>query len=168
MIKKSERTTLLSTSDFEECQKFDQWWLWSIIIIINIVSLWGLFQAVSLTEFLKNPSAHSEVWYTVLLLLGPLVLIYIIRLETKINAHEVAILFFPFINKKILWSDIEHAEVIQYGFVGGWGIRIGTKYGTVYNTKGNIGLAIQLKNGKKYLIGTQQREQLNLLIEKLK
>lgn len=51
-------------------------------------------------------------------------------------------------------------KVINYGFVGGWGIRLWTKYGTVYNVSGNKGLFIKLKNGKTMVIGTQKSQEL--------
>ena len=60
-----------------------------------------------------------------------------------------------------------HAEIVNYGFVGGWGIRLWTKYGTVYNMRGNKGLAIALTDGNKFLIGTQKPEELTAILEKI-
>ncbi|MCO4822597.1 MAG: hypothetical protein KC469_11050 [Flavobacteriaceae bacterium] len=74
--------------------------------------------------------------------------------------------FFPFVKKRVHWKEIKSAEIVNYGFVGGWGIRLWTKYGTVYNTKGNTGLAVVLLNGKKFLIGTQKASELNKLVKK--
>ena len=51
-------------------------------------------------------------------------------------------------------------QIVDYGFVGGWGIRMGTKYGTVYNTRGKTGLALTLLNGTRYCIGTQKEGEL--------
>ena len=76
--------------------------------------------------------------------------------------------FFPLVKKDIKWKDIKDVQVIEYGFVGGFGIRLGTKYGTVYNIKGNKGLAIELTNGKKYLIGTQKETELKTALKKIK
>ncbi|WP_282032750.1 hypothetical protein [Aequorivita sinensis] len=76
--------------------------------------------------------------------------------------------FFPFVKKKVNWKDVKSAEVVNYGFVGGWGIRLGTKYGTVYNIKGNRGLAIELLNGKKFLTGTQKETELREILAKIK
>ena len=55
---------------------------------------------------------------------------------------------------------------MNYGFVG-YGIRLGSKYGTVYNMKGNRGLAIELNNGKKFVIGTQKEMELKNVVEKM-
>ena len=75
--------------------------------------------------------------------------------------------FTPFVSKCIPWTNIKHAEVINYGFVGGWGIRLGGTYGTVYNIKGRKGLSIELKDGHKFIIGTQKPEELRHFIKTL-
>jgi len=87
------------------------------------------------------------------------------ELRTNIDNERIKIIFFPFTNKEIKWEQIEQVKVINYGFVGGWGVRFGTKYGTIYNTSGRFGLALKLKNGKKLCIGTQNEKELNKLIQ---
>jgi len=99
--------------------------------------------------------------------LAVIALIWFWKLTTVINNYGIAIKC-PFVNKKVNWEEIEHLEVLNYGFVGGWGIRVATKYGTVYNTSGKIGLAIKLKNGKKFLLGTQKENELKTIVEKWK
>lgn len=90
-----------------------------------------------------------------------------IRLKTEIDQKEIRISFLPFIKKTIKWEDIKSVKTVNYGFVGGWGIRFSTKYGTVYNTKGNKGMLVELKNGKKVCIGTQKKNELNEIIGSL-
>ena len=48
-----------------------------------------------------------------------------------------------------------------------YGVRLGSKYGTVYNINGNKGLAIELKNGKKFMVGTQKAAELKNRLEKM-
>lgn len=86
------------------------------------------------------------------------------RLETKIDEKGIYMSYFPFVRKNISWDEIAEAQVVCYGFVGGWGIRFWTKYGTLYNVKGNMGLAIQLKNNKKMCIGTQQPTEMQKIV----
>ncbi|MGI9525729.1 MAG: hypothetical protein ACR2MS_01320 [Weeksellaceae bacterium] len=69
--------------------------------------------------------------------------------------------------KRVDWKEIKKVEIVYYGFVGGRGIRPWTKYGTVYNTKGNNGLAIELKNGDKLLIGTQKELELKSIVDSI-
>ena len=71
------------------------------------------------------------------------------------------------VKKRVNWKEIKNAEIVNYGFVGGWGIRLWTQYGTVYNMKGNKGLAIELLNGKNFLIGTQKPKELTAMLEKI-
>ena len=66
------------------------------------------------------------------------------------------------------WYEIEKADVVNYGFVGGWGIRPWTKYGTVYNIRGNKGLAIALFDGQRFVIGTQKEAELKKILLKLR
>ncbi len=89
------------------------------------------------------------------------------NLKTEIDQKEIRMNFFPFIKKRIEWKDVKKAEVLNYGFVGGWGIRLFTDYGTIYSTKGNKGLALELQSGKRLVIGTQKEAELNRIIEKI-
>ena len=87
-------------------------------------------------------------------------LLLAMRLHTEIDADGIRIRFFPLTKRAVKWSEVKRAEVVNYGFVGGWGIRLWTSYGTVYNTSGNKGLAIELKDGKKFLIGTRREGEM--------
>ena len=94
-------------------------------------------------------------------------LIKIIKLKTEISKTECKLKFFPFLFKTVNWIDVVSVEVVDYGFVGGWGIRKWTSYGTVYNIKGKMGLAIVLKDKSKFLIGTQKENDLKDIIKKI-
>ena len=56
--------------------------------------------------------------------------------------------------------------LIGLGAIAVYGIRLGSKYGTVYNMSGDKGLAIELNNGKKFVIGTQKELELKKVVEK--
>mgnify|MGYP000005578996 CR=1 FL=1 len=92
----------------------------------------------------------------------------LLHLKTTIDHSKITIYFFPFTKRTLHWSEILRADIIDYGFVFGWGIRLTHKHGTVYNTKGRIGLALQLKNGKKLIIGTQKRTELAAFLKEKK
>lgn len=55
--------------------------------------------------------------------------------------------------------------MVDYGFIGGWGIRYSFRYGWAYNVKGTKGLALEFKDGAKRLVGTQQPAELRAAIE---
>lgn len=135
--------------NFRESQRFTQWWLW--VLILGIGAMLFYVQAN----------------------LGPIILIAIsvlflvIRLETRIDNKGIAYRFFPFVSKKYHWKDITSARVVDYGFVGGWGIRLFTSYGTIYNIRGSKGLAVELQDGTKFCLGTQRPGELQNVINNL-
>lgn len=127
---------------FEEVQRFDQWWLWVLLVGMTVLIFWSPANLGALILFLVS------------------LFFLVIRLKTRISEEGIRFRFFPFISRNYSWKKIESAEVVDYGFVGGWGIRLFTAYGTVYNVKGRKGLAVKMKNGKKFCVGTQRPSEL--------
>ncbi len=154
--------------EFFEEQRFTQWWLWIILCAITMIPVYGIFKQIILGEpFGNKPMSDSGLVIFAIVMFGALWFFSLIKMTTLINEESIRMEFFPFASKFTLWKDVESAEVVNYGFIGGWGVRIGTRYGTVYNVKGNKGLAITLKNGKKYLIGTQKPIALEVFLDRL-
>lgn len=153
---------------FEETQRFSQKWIWILLIVSFIIAMAGaispFFQNPTETEF-KTLVVGNIITISIFGLL--VLLLYVLKLNTKIKADGIRMQYFPFLKRKYTWTEIESAEIIDYGFVGGWGIRIYTKYGTVYNVAGSKGLHIKLRNGKSFVIGTQKSEQLEKVIKSL-
>ena len=155
-------------SIFKERQKFTQFWLWLILIGLGLIPIYGIYKQLILGEqFGNTPLSDLGLIIFTIFIFALIALFTIIRLVTEIYENEIRVHFFPFMKRHVSWEDVESAEVIKYRFVGGWGIRFSTKYGTVYNIKGNRGLAIKLKNGKKILIGTQKEEELRTIVESI-
>ena len=155
--------------EFFEKQKFTQWWLWLILITTAAAPIIGLFRQIFLVEkFGDAPKLDSTIVIFSVIMTVVIVLFLIMSLKTEIDEHEIRIKFFPFVTKRIDWKDVKTVKVLNYGFVGGWGIRLFTDYGTVYNTSGNKGLALERQNGKRLVIGTQREDDLKSVIQKLK
>ncbi|WKW47422.1 hypothetical protein P3875_05000 [Myroides sp. JBRI-B21084] len=146
---------------FTENQRFNQWWLWLLIVVITIIPVIDFFK-----KFTNNTVSKETIFGVIILLLSILFLV-IIKLKTTITPKTIQVTFFPLINKNIEINTIKSMNVINYGFVGGWGIRLFTKYGIVYNIKGKMGLHIQLKNGKQLIIGTQKPTELSKIISQI-
>lgn len=152
---------------FTETQKFSFWWLWLLLGSITLLPIYGIYKQVILgVPFGSKPSSDLVLYFTLLLMLAVLFLFWKMVLKTEITDDYISIKFYPFVDTRFQWSDIISREIVNYGFVG-YGIRIGTTYGTVYNTRGNKGLSIQLKNGKKYCIGTQREVELKSVIDQM-
>ncbi len=155
-----------STTSFQESQKFTQWWIWLLIIGLTLLFAYGLYQQLFLNQPFGNiplPDIGLLVCFCFMLFLS--IFFFLIKLQTRIDANGVQMHYYPFSKKQFNWSDIASAEVVDYGFVGGWGLRYSVKYGTVYNISGKKGLALVLKNGQKICIGTQREAEIQAVIE---
>lgn len=153
--------------EFKEEQKFTQWWLWFILIPIVFLPIIGVYKQFIIGEpFGDKPMSDIGLVVFAIFIFSLVGLFILMKLKTTIDTNKIEMNFFPFVRKTTKWTEIKKIEVVNYGFVGGWGIRLWTKYGTVYNIKGNKGLAIELLNGKKYLIGTQKETEMNEIVKK--
>ncbi len=146
---------------YKESQRFTQWWVWLFLLGISALPVYGIIQQLVFKEpWGDNPMPD---WGLILFALGTAAMVYFIyaiHLKTWIHPDGVRVSFPPFFrNKHFPFKDMVSAQVVTYGFVG-YGLRISLKYGTVYNIKGNKGLAIVMKNGKKFMIGTQHPVQV--------
>lgn len=146
---------------FQEKQRFNQWWLWLVItgLVIVMISQFNWDQDL-ISQFTIDKVMPSVIIGLIL------VLFLSLQMITIITDEIISIRYFPFIKKVFKWSELSNAQVIDYGFVGGWGIRLWTVYGTVYNVKGSKGLHIKIA-GKQYVIGTQKEKELQSKIAHL-
>ncbi|MBT8220824.1 MAG: hypothetical protein KJP00_13425 [Bacteroidia bacterium] len=150
---------------FKEEQKFTQWWLWVLLAIVAVsLSSITLYQLYEGNPFSDNPVVFTILGSGSLIALILLITFSSLKMTTEADSEGIRVRFAPFVNRKFYWKEMKSAEVIDYGFVGGWGVRLFTRYGTVYNVQGSDGLYMQLKNGKKYVIGTQRPDELSELV----
>ena len=135
---------------------------------MGVLPIIGIYKQLILGEKLgDNPMSDISLLIFSIIMFSLVGLFLIMKLKTSIDKNGINMYFFPFIKKSVDWQQIKNVKVINYGFVGGWGIRLWTKYGTVYNVKGDKGLEIVLKSGKKFLIGTQKETELSTIIEEM-
>lgn len=166
---------------FKEVQRFNQWWMWAIILP-SVALMIGLcmHNIYSWTVLGKVPNSDnlSLEWRIVIVCLamvatvGAAYTIFIATLETNIKNNSLYYRFKPFIFRwrKISKNDIQSWEVRKYdpiGEYGGWGIRLTLSNGKAYNVKGDQGLQLHLKSGKKMLIGTQKPEELKQVMDEM-
>ncbi|MFD1063397.1 hypothetical protein ACFQ1Q_09090 [Winogradskyella litorisediminis] len=146
---------------FKEEQRFTQLWLIVLMIVSVIVPV-----AVILKDA-DNMSTSNLITSLSVIILAPAI-IFLFKLKTRMDEKGIYYQFIPFHFKKrfIAWNEISNAYVRTYdpiGEYGGWGIKGGVfwnkKKGIAVNVKGDIGIQLELKNGKKILIGTQLKEQ---------
>ncbi len=68
------------------------------------------------------------------------------------------------ISKRFAVSDIQSAAIVQNRWYYGWGIKW-TPHGWLYNVAGFDAVEIQLRNGRKYRVGTDEPVELLSAIE---
>ena len=153
---------------YEEKQRFTLWWMWLIILLPLGIGLYGCYVQFFLqTPFGDKPMSNTGLLIFTLFGFGFAYFFWMNRLTTQVTEEGLRIQFFPYVTRTIGWGEIDHCRVMPYSFVGGWGVRLWTQYGTVYNVKSGQGLFVQLKNKKKCLVGTQRPEELKRLLQQL-
>jgi len=146
---------------FTEKQRFNQWWLWLLLAVSSATPIIIFYK-----EYTNDTVSSNNLWALIIIFLA-IILFAVLRMKTVVTKENIQLTQYPFVWRTINFSDIDTMKVINYGFVGGWGIRFWTKYGTVYNVRGNKGLHIKLKNGKQFVIGTQKPQELEKVVELL-
>lgn len=153
---------------FEEEQRFTQWWLWLLLGGILLIPIYGIVQQLVLKEpFGDQPMSDLGLIIFFIGMLAFCGFFWWMRLQITITKYQITINFPPLVKKRILWSDVEQAQIVKYSPLIGYGLRFWTPHGTVYNVKGNRGLFLILKNGKKYMIGTQRHREVEEIIQTL-
>jgi hypothetical protein len=152
---------------FKESQKFNQWWVWLILL-----GTLGLFVFMDIKQIAyhqlvgNHPMSNTALIVASIVVMLMMLLFAGFRLDTEINSDGIAFRFLPFMlrYKMIRWIEMEKAYVRKYNPLleyGGWGIRYSiTRSGRAYNVKGNMGLQLELRNRRKILIGTQKPDEM--------
>ncbi len=158
---------------FTEEQRFAQLWLYIVLIVSFIAPMMLTFK-----EFVNDDNKDDGALVTLIVVIGSMALVYgfIFSLKLRTRIDEIGIQFrfipFHFKNRTIGWEEIEKGYIRNYDAIsdfGGWGMKGGRLWrkskGVAYNVKGNIGLQLELKNGKKILIGTQKQEEMKRVLQ---
>ena len=154
---------------FKETQQFNQWWLIILLIFVLLTSFYSIFQEYQNLDKSDGGRIIALI-ITISIILIVNIIIFSLKLKTRIDEKGITYQFFPIHlkSKIIAWSDLNKCYVRKYSPIkeyGGWGLRgrrknvMGLKnYGKAYNVKGNMGIQLEFKNGKKLLFGTQELE----------
>lgn len=150
---------------FEERQRFNQWWLYAIFLVILVAIFTGIFRDTDGFSNFDNP-------VLVLVLLAgviPMALILYMQLETRIDGEGIKVMFVPFgFSKRFFsWKEMEKCYVRKYNPLveyGGWGMKgIGNK--KAYNVAGNLGIQIVTRENKTFLVGTRNPDAARAVIK---
>ena len=159
---------------YHEQQRFNQWWIWLIVIGINILPIYGIYQQLILGQSFGTKPMSNAGWFLFAAL--TLIITFFLlsfRLVTLIRQNGIYVRFFPIQTsmKFYKWEEIDKLYIRKYKPLreyGGWGLRYGFfGKGRALNVFGNIGLQIEFNNGKRLLIGTQKPKQIEEVLTKL-
>jgi hypothetical protein len=160
--------------EFYERQSKKQWWVWVILIGIDLLFIFGCIQQLIFDNpFGNNPiSDVGLLIVTILIFLFSVLMIFVLSLHTYINNEGVFVKYFPFQfrYKFYDWNTIRASYIRKYNPISessGWGISLGNNATKAYTMSGNMGLQLVLRSGKKILIGTNEPDYLETVLMKL-
>ena len=156
-----------AANSFTEIQKFTQWWVWVILAGLFLLPVYGIYKQVFLGQpWGSNPMSDTGLWIFLLGTLAFILFFLYIELRTEIDQRGIRVRLRPISKNTFTWEQIEKVEPITYGFVG-YGLQFSFKYGTVYNIRGNKGLAVYLKDEGRFVIGTQKPEKMEAFLKEM-
>ncbi len=164
-------------SEFYEVQRFRQWWLWGVIGLTTAGML--LFMATAFysqiilgVPYGDNPMSDEALIITTIacagIMIGVAVVMYVAKLEVKVDRHGITYRFSPFIHG---WRYIGKDQITEWKvktyLPPGYGIRLGFRF-TTFNTSGNVGLELRLSGKRRRLrFGTQRPDELRTAMERM-
>lgn len=157
--------------DFYERQSQKTWWLYVLLIGINIPFIYGIiWQVVLGNTFGNNPMSNTGLIFATVVILIFSILTLFSKLETIINNEGIYVRYFPFNlqYKFYSWNEISKAYVREYAPVrefGGTGIRITMNKGKAYIVSGRYGLQLEIDYRKKVFIGTQYPDEVEKILK---
>lgn len=115
--------------------------------------------------FIPNRSRLGLDWLWLLAALGMALAFNLLCQKTVVTERELTVTFgalLPLYRRQIGLQEVVSAEAVAYSPLadyGGWGIR-GWGQNTALNARGNRGVRLTLRDGRRVLIGSQQPEKL--------
>ena len=142
---------------FREVQRFRQAWIWVLLLLVLLALIVPVIGGIlgTLLSLVMVLAGSGLIW-----------LFFVMRLVTEVRADGIYLGFFPFSSQKILYATIVGHRVREYRPIreyGGWGVRF-NRSGRAYTVSGNLGVQLELSNGKGLLIGTQDPDKLLIAI----
>ena len=153
---------------FSEKQKMNG--VWIAIIPTCFISCLASFQEMKpLADDWKN---ILPLLTTILIMTTLCVFMFKFELKTNYTDEYVQVLYSPFHwkPKKFYWKDVVHFETRNADsfseYYWGWGIK-GARKNRAYTAYGDYGLQLTFKDGKRLFIGSQNKVELEKVVNEL-
>lgn len=164
---------------FDETQRFTQPWIWVLLVgslaLTLGVGAWATYQQIWRgIPWGDNPMSDTGLLiYDAASLLfsgGIVALMRSLRLETFVDASGIYVQMRPLHRRPIHYDFDElasvkartYAPILEYG---GWGIRGSSEKNKAYNVRGERGVQLAFKDGRRVLIGSQRADELAEIIQ---
>lgn len=150
---------------FTETQRFRNSWIIYLVLFADLFTIGIVVLVMSQGE---TDSTEYTPWIVLPVPLLITALLWIATLTTTIDKQGISIRFYPFHlqPRSYSWRDIASVKTGEYTLMqtGGYGIRK-IKGGWGYNVSGSDCIWIEMKDGVRYLIGTQQPAAMQAAID---
>jgi len=155
------------TIRFREVQQFRQSWIWVLLIFSAATSI--LLPSILLFAGRNNDKGGGwAITVIVLIQAINLTLFYIVRLETVVTNKNIYYRWWPFFRK---YSCIPVNEIAGVRFEkwsrSSWGYAKTKQFGKSHTVSGDKGVALEMKDGRKYYIGSQEALTLQTTCEQV-
>lgn len=113
----------------------------------------------------------KNVWPAILILLAVNTLLFLMSIRTRIYKEGIGVTFFPFIPSERIYryNTLKGIWVRKYNPLreyGGWGFK-GKATNRALNISGNMGLQLEMNDGRRLLIGTKRPEEIERVLHRL-
>jgi len=151
---------------FEEEQRFRQWWLWLLVAIPVLLTWAGFGWQIVLGRTFGDRPAPDWVIVPTWLAFGIALPVWLwsLCLVTRVDGDGLHVRFRLLgAGRRFGFDEIAGVESIRCRPLrdfGGWGVRWAGRRGRAYSVSGNRGVAVDLQDGGRWVIGSQRPDEL--------
>jgi hypothetical protein len=153
---------------YREEQLFARTWFWIPVAVVVVVAWYFFFRELNWSPEATRPRAAIWFMFIAVGVLTP-ALFFSMRLIVTVNRRELGIRMWPLYRRTVAIGDIKTVEAVTFRPIlefGGWGVRYSMRrkaWG--YTVSGKEGVQMELSNGKRILVGSEQNNRLAAAIE---
>jgi hypothetical protein len=152
-----------TVASFSEVQSFRENRIALVAVVAAFAACGGALAPLCWSE-----NATATALIPAAILLGVAALLWFGELRVDVRDDGLHVRLFPLTRQLCFaWETLSRCEARTYRPIleyGGWGIR-SSRAGKAYNVSGNRGVQLELRNGRRLLIGSQRADELAAAIQ---